>query len=172
MQVLNNYNCLEGLQSELIMQEEVDAVLKKQKYYKIDKYYPYTRTEIPFQTLREFQVPEIGRISDHVIYFNKKKIVNIECKLIDVTAVIRQAEDHLRWADYSIICLPADQMMYGPEYITKCIRLGIGIFFWFRGIGLFEFVYPKYNRNKNPKIRESVLKRLSPIVDQQKLFED
>ena len=101
MQILNNYHEVSGVMSEFEMQEQVDLFLKEQIF--LNKTGPIW-TEMPKIVLREFRVPEVGRISDHVLLINNKRAINIECKLEDIEGVIRQAKDHLGWCDYSVIC--------------------------------------------------------------------
>lgn len=162
MELLNNYNHLTKDASEDMMQFEVDQFLRSNKYREIDKY--GWRKNVNPIILRELNIPEVHRRSDNIIYlpytFTKPKIVNIECKLDSISCVISQAKDHLRWCDYSIICLPPDRGYVANYHKQEIINSGLGLFYWFRGIGLFEFILPKYNRKKDDEIRKRVIERI------------
>lgn len=159
MELLNNYHKISSGASEETMQEQVDKFLQGYKFVKITDQFPFKK-ELPKIVLREFRVPEVGRISDHVVLLNKRRVVNLECKLDDIGGVIRQAEDHLAWCDYSIVIMPPDGRYLANSYKTELIRKGIGLWYWFKGIGIFEFILPSYNRKKDSQKRETIIKRI------------
>ena len=77
--------------SEFDMQEAVAAVLSKQDFIiKAHKDY-WLETWGKAKVYREVRIPNIGRISDVIVHVNDRKIFNIECKLTDVSGVIKQA---------------------------------------------------------------------------------
>ena len=156
MQLLNN-NDITRYASEYLMQGEVDEFLRKQKYQKVENMWYWV--DVPHVTLREFRIPEINRISDHVMVIGRAKAVNLECKLTDIEGAIMQAKDHLRWCDYSIIIMPPD-VYIANKYKLELMELGIGLFYWFKGIGVFEFIYPKFNRNKDKDLKSAVVNRI------------
>lgn len=174
MRILNN-NISDGA-SEALMQEQVDKFLQDQNYYVWNSLGGSgfgEHKKLPKIVLREVRIPVVGRISDHVLLINKRKAVNIECKLGDYNGVIRQAEDHLRWCDYSIICVPADHQYMANHYKTELMNKGIGLWFWFRDYGIFEFIYPKFNIKKDKDLRKKAINRIITINtenNQQSLF--
>lgn len=162
MKILNNYRSISLGATEDYMQEQVDLFLKSYKFEKWDpssgNYGEYI--ELPKVILREFRVPEVRRISDHVLLINNRRVINIECKLDDIGGVINQAKDHLAWADYSVICLPSDGRYVPNCYKEEILKEGLGLWYWFKDIGIFEFILPKFNRNKDKKIRKEIITRV------------
>ena len=73
----------DGYFSEYKMQDDVEIWVKEKRFFKTSTTYPY-RSDVEVKILREFRIPEVGRISDHIVYFSDRKIVNIECKLADI----------------------------------------------------------------------------------------
>ena len=157
MNLLNYYNKITNNASEYEMQEQIDKFLKEQKFR---KWNGWQYEELPKVVIREFRVPEVGRISDHVLLINNRRVVNFECKLDDVGTVIRQAKDHLKWCDYSVIIMPPDSRYIANNYKAECIREGIGLYYWFKDIGLFEFILPDFNRKKDLKLRSEIIGRV------------
>jgi len=157
MELLNNWNRITKGVTEWEMQEQVDAFLRE---YKFQHWNGEWYTELPKIVLREFRVPEVNRISDHVVLLNKRRVVNFECKLDDIGVVIKQAKDHLRWCDYSIIVIPPDRRYIANSYKLDCIRSGIGLYYWFKDIGMFEFMLPDFNRKKDMELRGKIIKRI------------
>lgn len=126
--------------SEKHMQNEVVKAIRDISFYKRKK--PAVFTEIT--------VRELGRRSDIIVYFTRSRIFNIECKL-KIGNVLEQAKDHLRWANYSIICIP------GCTYIKKSERiellgLGIGLMLYDDETGvLYEALQPVYRYHSRKK---------------------
>lgn len=156
--------------SEYDMQIEVAEFLKNKKF--IDTNYDPVFPNV----LREFRIPEIGRISDIIVYMSKRKIFNIECKLDDVSGVLKQAKDHLIWANYSIICLPFNTYV-PPHYQKVMIEHGIGLILYIPGHGLVEAINCQYNNGlknsrMNHDIRKKVVNRLIDHISppQKKIF--
>jgi hypothetical protein len=158
--ILNNYNSITGTATEWDMQNEVEIILKENKYAEYK--YPMPTIIHTGIIVREVRIPEVHRISDHILYlpYSNPKIINIECKLDAIGCVIEQATDHLKWCDYSIIILPPDRGYLANKYKTEIIEKGLGLFYWFRGIGIYEFILPKYNRNKSKELRLEIIKRV------------
>jgi hypothetical protein len=140
--------------SEFEMQDQVSDYFAKRVFRNPNE---WNKPIIP-KIYREVNIPEIGRISDIIIYLTDRRIINIECKLVDYGTVVSQSMDHLRWADYSYVCLFADT--YLPAYILdKMIVNGIGLIFWTPEF-LVEVIQSGYNKKKDKTIRESVMKKL------------
>lgn len=124
---------------------------------------------------REIRIPQIGRISDVIVYITDRKIVNIECKLVDYGIVLQQAKDHLKWADYSYVCLPAE--IYLPAYILDAmINYGIGLLFWHQTY-FVEVLQSGYNKQKDKELRKQVMSELkkrdslnTSIIEKQLIF--
>lgn len=150
------------------MQESIDGFLKSCKFY---NYVDVYKVEVPTIVLREFSVPEVNRRSDHILLINRRRVVNIECKLDDITTVIKQAKDHLRWCDYSIICLPPDGLYVSNSYKKQILDEGIGLWYWFKNIGVFEFILPAYNRKKDLELRKKIINRVLEYEPKPNLFE-
>lgn len=147
------------------MQQQVEKMLLE---------YPYDDPSAPFKKkhdiiptiYREIHVPEIGRRSDLIVKFSDRKIFNIECKLFDADTVIKQAADHLFWADYSYICFPHN--VYLPNYRRKqMLEHGIGLLYFIPNTGLIEGIMADYNKNKDELIRKNLISTLKRI-DQKK----
>jgi hypothetical protein len=116
---------------------------------------PYHKRRIIPKVYREVYIAKIGRISDIIIFITDRKIVNIECKLIDYNGVINQAIDHLKWADYSYVCFYADT--YLPAYvIDKMLSNGIGLLLWQPGM-FAEVLQSGFNKLKDKSLRTEVL---------------
>lgn len=111
---------------------------------------------------REFRVPECGRISDVVIKAGGR-IINIECKLTDVGGVVAQAKDHLKWVDYSLVCLPAE-LYIANHHKSKMIEAGIGLLLFKQPGILIEAIYPKWNSQKDWELRKVLEKRLGSEI--------
>jgi len=116
------------------------------------------------KTFREVRIPDIGRISDVIVYVTPRKVINIECKTNDVPGVIEQAKDHLKWADYSYICLHALTYI-APKYIQDMVDLGIGLMLYQddfcgnRPEFLADVIGARHNtkkRGKDPELRKRV----------------
>lgn len=123
----------------------------------------YTKRAEPPKIYREIYVPEISRRSDLVVFFSKRKIFNIECKLFDAGEVIRQAKDHLSWADYSYICFPHN--VYLPNYRREQIlKNKLGLLFWIPEVGLIEGIMAEHNTDKDKLIRKNLINSLR-IID-------
>lgn len=158
-----------GYFTEDEMQKEVDLYLKEIKFYRQGiRSHRWYREELHPHFFREVRVPEVGRISDHIIFFSKRKIVNVECKKENYIEVVQQAKDHLRWADYSMVCLPVG--LYMPNYIKNdMITAGIGLLHYFPHQGIYQTINPKHNRNKEETLREPIVKRLEGLASDLKL---
>jgi hypothetical protein len=85
--------------------------------------------------------------------------------------VIKQAEDHLKWADYSIIIMPPDSNYIANSYKSEIIEKGLGLFYWFKDLGLYEFILPRYNRNKDKELRKKIINRIKESEPHPVLFE-
>jgi hypothetical protein len=107
---------------------------------------------------REVTIPEIGRRSDIIVKVTPRKIFNIECKVVDGRGVLKQAIDHLQWADYSYICI-WDKAYIPEDVIQEMLNKGIGLLLWKEGV-VMEAFGSRHNKNKDKQIRESVLKTL------------
>lgn len=157
MEFLSNYHKISGAATEWDMQEEIDQFLKEHLFTKFDGRRHIT---LPKIVLREFRVPEVCRISDHVVLLNNNRVINLECKKDDIGGVIHQAKDHLRWCDYSIIVVPPDGRYFSNSDKLVCIKHGIGVWYWFRGLGVFEFILPMFNITKDKVLRSCIIERV------------
>jgi len=158
MPLLNNTKGAYSLgYSETYMQGEVVRMLGEYEFTSSDGQLEIMTPKI----YREVHVPEIGRISDIIVYFSDRKIFNIECKLFDANEVLKQAKDHLLWADYSYACFPGN--IYLPNYRRKqMIEHGIGLLYYIPESGLIEGIMAEYNlkKNKDTLIRRNLLSTL------------
>jgi hypothetical protein len=183
MEILNangRQNRITNGATEFTMQEQIHEFLYNYEFNKETSQYPFYKV-LPKIVLRELRIPEINRISDHVILLDNKRTVNIEDKLDSIECVIAQAKDHLQWCDYSVICVPPDRTYIPTKYIKQIIDLGIGMFYWFNNIGVFEFIVPRYNKLKDAELRKKIITRIlnnaegknisKYIIDKQNLFE-
>lgn len=140
--------------SELEMQDSVAEYFSKRRF-EPSNWNGFHNSMIIPKIYKEVNISRIGRISDIIIYITDRRIVNIECKLFDYGTVLNQAKDHLKWADYSYVCLYADT--YLPAYILdQMITNGIGLLFW-RPDNLIEVIQSGFNKAKDKSIRYSVM---------------
>ena len=149
--------------SEYDMQEAVVARLSKQSFViKANKNY-WEEVWGKAKVYREVRIPNIGRVSDVIVHVNDRKIFNIECKLTDVPGVIKQAKDHLLWADYSVICLHVGAWV-AADTMRSLMDHGIGLMYWSSENGLIEVLEARHNTykhgRKQKRFREPVLKKL------------
>ena len=138
----------------------------------------YVMDEVDCKVYREVSIPSIRRISDVIVQVTPRKIFNIECKNNDVAGVIKQAVDHLRWVDYSYICLHA--RTYLPNYeIRNMLKHGIGLLLWQgenkhwedpsldRPEALVDVIGAQHNTKKaghlDPDLRSKVMKKLKKL---------
>lgn len=144
--------------SEYEMQSSVADYFGKRIFRSTDSFHKIAVTP---KIYREVRIPTIGRISDVIIRITDRRIINIECKLHDYGMVIRQATDHLKWADYSYVCLFSET--YLPAYeLDGMITNGIGLLLWHPNY-MVEVLQSGFNKNKDKQLRETVLKRLTDI---------
>jgi len=140
------------------MQKQVADYFSLRKFESSNPKDRYYGNRIILKVYREVGITQIGRISDIIIYITDRKIVNIECKMIGYEEVLRQAKDHLKWADYSYVCFFADT--YLPAYIIdEMITNGIGLLLWKPEI-FVEVIQSGYNKFKDKIIHDSVIKLL------------
>lgn len=142
------------------MQADVQKWLHKYTFWRSTEG-GYSREKVKLKTYREIHIPEIGRRSDLIVFFSKRKIFNIELKLFDTGEVLRQALDHKRWANYSYICMPHN--VYIPDCDKqRMIKEGIGLLLWIPEFGLIESIYAVHQTagQLNKQIRDNVLKTL------------
>lgn len=145
---LYSSQCTDDSESE--MQKNIALIMSQQEFGDIDP-----------KVYREVGIPEIDRISDIIVKINDRRIINIECKLTEHSSVLDQAKDHLKWADYSYICLHAFALT--PNYfIQKIIDLGIGLLLWVPQLTVE--VLPAYHntikKGKNIELHKKVNKKL------------
>ena len=143
--------------SEYDMQDEVAELMFKLSF-------SITRSERPWfidihpKVYREVTISEIGRRSDIIVQVTPRKIFNIECKISDCRGVLKQAIDHLKWADYSYICIH-DKAYIPDDVIREMLDKGIGLLMWEKGM-LMESFGSRHNKGKDKLIRESVMRTL------------
>jgi len=143
-----------------IMPDTVTSYSEYSMQLQVAEYFSHRKfgDSLTSKVYREIKIPSIGRISDIIIYLSDRKIINIECKLYDYRVVIKQAIDHLRWADYSYVCFFANT--YLPAYILDLmITKGIGLLLWTPDI-FVEVLQSGYNKSKDKVIKQEVLRKL------------
>lgn len=110
----------------------------------------------------QIRIPEVGRVSDLIIQCNRR-LINIEFKLGDWNCVLHQAKDHLKWADYSYVCVPTNYLTGFPQsFCLELLSNGIGLIVGDRNT-FTEIFRAKHNTYKTKKIKEFRLKVLSRI---------
>ncbi|WP_272152127.1 hypothetical protein [Tenacibaculum aiptasiae] len=101
----------------------------------------------------QIRINEIGRISDLIVECGSR-LINIEFKLIDYGCVFEQSKDHLKWADYSYVCMPANALRVCPNYFMKGLfELGIGLIAGTPNT-FIEVIRARHNTYKNMKTKE------------------
>ena len=132
------------------MQREVAETFRNQEFY--------TGSYVKPKIYREVTIPEIGRRSDVIVQVTPRKIFNIECIIVDANGVVSQAIDHLKWADYSYVCIH-DRAYIATYIVREMLKYGIGLLLWKQGV-LTEAFGAEYNKGKDKRIRELVMKSL------------
>ena len=164
MPLLNDFKGNNSLgYSEDLMQAAVEKWLMEYTFWKSTEG-GYNREKVDLKTYREVHIPEIGRRSDLIVFFSKRKIFNIELKLFNSGEVLKQATDHKYWANYSYVCMPYN--VYIPDIDKKLMaKRGIGLLLWIPEFGLIESIYARHRTTKdlNKQIRENVLKTLHRV---------
>lgn len=111
----------------------------------------------------QIRIPEIGRVSDLIIRCGDSRLINIEFKLKDYLCVMKQATDHLKWADYSYICVPINALRTFPQtFVPRIVEANIGLLVG-DGEVFVELIRAKHNTYKAAKdknIRRKVLETL------------
>lgn len=144
--------------SEHRMQMEMIEFIKDRIYKHSVKdpghFHKHMKEVKPEKILSEVTIPLIGRRSDIVVAFSKRKIINIECKLKDFAGVIKQATDHLTWCDYSYICVPMENSFIRKHEFKICLDLGIGVLFYMESVGFVEVLKAYHNSGKDKDLRK------------------
>lgn len=151
MNILRKVNIHDGIESE--MQDDVARLILEDKLWDGEK----TR-----KLYMEVPVPQVGRRSDIVLSAEKRtKYYNIECKIVDVKKVIEQAKDHLRWANYSYICLKENT--YIPQYrIQELLEFNIGLLLWEPGV-IMECVPSGESKYIDMNLRRGVIETINML---------
>jgi hypothetical protein len=151
MNILRKVNLHDGIESE--MQEDVARLILEDRLWDGEN----TR-----KLYMEVPCPQVGRRSDIVLSAGKRtKYYNVECKIVDVKKVIEQAKDHLRWADYSYICLKANT--YIPQYrIKDMLEFNIGLLLWNPGV-IMECVPSGKSEYINTELRKGIIETIEML---------
>jgi hypothetical protein len=137
MALFNHYNV--SSIHEFDMETEIIEFLENQEYLHTNG------KPINIKVYRQIHDLRISRISD-IVMIKGAQLINIECKLNDVGGVIKQAKDHLAYANYSYIAMPTKSYI-APYHQAEMIKLGIGLLLWdLKNKILVEVIYAKYNR--------------------------
>lgn len=156
MNLIEKYN-VSALEDD--MQEGVALFFKE---YAFTRLKGYVWRDVRAKVFREVTIPGIGRRSDVIVEVTPRKVFNIECKVNDVTGVLKQAKDHLKWADYSYICLHS--RTYIPIYqIKDMIDSGIGLLLWEEG-ALLDVLNATPNTLKNGIKQPALRKKMARIL--------
>lgn len=110
----------------------------------------------------QVRVPEIGRISDLVIIC-QHRIVNIEFKLGDWKCLLSQSIDHLKWCDYSYVCVPINCLrMYPQVFCEELLKNGIGLIVGSNDtfIEVFRARHNTFKNGKDKSLRSKVFSRI------------
>jgi hypothetical protein len=86
--------------------------------------------------------------------------------LTDSRGVLKQAIDHLSWANYSMVCMPHEA--YIPNDVkASMIEKNIGLILYDEKTGSFmEAIYPMRSKGKiNKKIRTKVQEKIHNELD-------
>lgn len=107
----------------------------------------------------------INRRSDLIAKCGKR-LINIEFKLNDWRCVIKQADDHLYWCDYSYVCVPADLLTYVPFRFVEILKMkGIGLIIATHDtfIEIVKGHYNPYTAKKQKVYRNIIISKLNGI---------
>lgn len=112
----------------------------------------------------QISIPSIRRTSDLIIYTKTNdRLINIEFKLKDHKCLMKQATDHLKWCDYSYVCVPASLYINYPKNYSQRLRdKGIGLILGNAEtfMEIFRAKYNSYKGGKNKEIRNFVKNKL------------
>ena len=136
------------------MQRQVAEYFSQRKFVP-SNWNGYVNSMITPKVYREVRISQIGRISDIIIYITDRKIINIECKMAGYDEVIRQAKDHLSWADYSYVCFHANSYLPSSS-VRDLLNNGIGLLLWIPEI-FTEVIQATHNKKKDKAIHNKVL---------------
>jgi hypothetical protein len=112
---------------------------------------------------RQVNIPLINRRSD-IIVKAKNRLINIEFKLDAWKHVLEQAVDHLQWADYSYVAVPAANLEVFPNNFINLVqekRLGLIILTPYTFVEIVRGKHNTYTRGKKKNVRNQVLKELT-----------
>lgn len=119
---------------EFVMQEDLRAFLSELRVPEgADRTFyvtPDVMTEVRIGFSDGLRIPDI------VLHFSKRKIACVECKMEDLDDVVRQAEYHLSWADYSYVCVPMS--VVGKGVVSECLRNRLGLIAWDAGVDTLD----------------------------------
>jgi len=111
----------------------------------------------------QVSVLEVGRVSDLIVMCGSRRLINIEFKLKNYSCVFQQAKDHLKWCDYSYICIPFDLLIWIPRsFIKDVLEAGIGLLAATKTtfIEVFRARHNTYKSGKSKTLRTKVFIRL------------
>lgn len=137
----------------------VKSFIEKYKDQELD----FGNTWVKGKYYEQVRIREINRISDLIVRCGDSRLINIEFKLGDWHCVLQQAIDHLKWCDYSYVCVPVNYLRVFPqrfcnELLDKRIGLIVGTSQTF-----FEVFRAKHNTYKAGKSKELRLKVLNHL---------
>ena len=147
-------NNFKGSEDDLV--KSFLRIFKDESFLFGDKY-------IKGECYEQIRVPEIGRRSDLIIKCGDRRLINIEFKLRDHNYVLKQAKDHLHWADYSYICMPMNHLSFLYQgFFLELIESGIGLMVGNDDtfIQVLRAKHNTYKKGKDKQFRLNVLNRL------------
>lgn len=115
------------------------------------------------QYYEQIRIKSIGRVSDLIIKCTESRLINIEFKLGDYQCLLRQAKDHLKWADYSYVCVPINYLRIFPQsFCHELLEARIGLIVGSNDnfIEIFKAKHNTYKKGKSKEIRNLVLDKL------------
>lgn len=158
MEILGGMNLIEKFNISALEDDMQQYVAEYFINHTFDREYDHWRGR-KAKVYREVTIPGIGRRSDVIVRLTDRKIFNIECKINDIGGVMAQAIDHLKWADYSYICVHA--RTYIPTYeIREMLTHGIGLMLWDKDILIDVFgASPNTIKKgiKRPELRKKMI---------------
>ena len=117
--------------SEHDMENQVVEMLHSYTYWNTKTINGYPdEVKVKPDIFRQVHIKDIKRRSDIIVSLSKRKVINIELKLLPNQEVINQAIDHFKWANRSYVCLPVCHM---PQWFLPAITkhgLGVSCFLW------------------------------------------
>jgi hypothetical protein len=113
-----------------------------------------------FKCVPEFNVPQVGRRADFLIYLPGKGLINIEAKCNNFKCMMQQLDDHARYCDYSFAFIP-DFSLTPKWFKTELTEKGYGLIVYNLDKKIItEVLEAHVNKNIDRQLRRDMIYRI------------